>query len=149
MHEASREYDWNLNLGNISLGWRGGCIIRARFLHRIADAYENNPDLLNLLLDPYFRGVIESTQENWRDVVSTATQLGIPIPAFSSALAYFDSYRSALLPANLIQAMRDYFGAHTYHKIDPNGDPIVGDDGTPTVFHTEWMVDGRPEIAVE
>ena len=149
MHQASREYEWNLNLGNVSLGWRGGCIIRARFLHRIADAYENNPNLPNLLLDPYFRGVIESTQENWRDVVSTATQLGIPIPAFSSALAYFDSYRSARLPANLIQAMRDYFGAHTYHKIDPNGDPIVGDDGSPTVFHTEWMVDGRPEIVVE
>jgi 6-phosphogluconate dehydrogenase len=149
MHEASREYEWNLNLGKISLGWRGGCIIRARFLHRIADAYENNPSLPNLMLDPYFREVIESTQENWRNVVSTATRLGIPIPAFSSAIAYFDSYRSDRLPANLIQAMRDYFGAHTYHKIGANGNPIVGDDGAPTVFHTEWMVDGRPEVVVE
>ncbi len=149
MHEASREYDWNLDLGKIGLGWRGGCIIRARFLHRIADAYENNPTLPNLLLDPYFRQVIETTQENWRRVVSTATQLGIPIPAFSSALAYFDSYRSARLPANLLQAMRDYFGAHTYHKIDPNGNTIVGNGGAPTVFHTEWMVDGRPEVMVE
>ena len=149
MHEASREYEWNLDFGNISLGWRGGCIIRARFLHRIADAYVNNPSLPNLLLDPYFREVIESTQENWRHVVSTATRLGIPIPAFSSALAHFDSYRSARLPANLIQAMRDYFGAHTYHKIGANGNPIVGDDGAPTVFHTEWMVDGRPEVVVE
>ena len=149
MHEASREYEWNLDFGKISLGWRGGCIIRARFLHRIADAYVNNPSLPNLLLDPYFREVIESTQENWRHVVSTATRLGIPIPAFSSALAHFDSYRSARLPANLIQAMRDYFGAHTYHKIGANGNPIVGDDGAPTVFHTEWMVDGRPEVVVE
>ena len=149
MHEASREYDWNLDLGKIGLGWRGGCIIRARFLHRIADAYENNSNLPNLLLDPYFRQVIETTQENWRHVVSTATQLGIPIPAFSSALAYFDSYRSARLPANLLQAMRDYFGAHTYHKIDPNGNTIVGNSGAPTVFHTEWMVDGRPEVVVE
>ena len=149
MHQASREYEWNLNLGKIGLGWRGGCIIRARFLHRIADAYENNPNLPNLLLDPYFRQALESMQENWRHVVSTATQLGIPIPAFGSALAYFDGYRSARLPANLIQAMRDYFGAHTYHKIGENGDPIVGDDGEPTVFHTEWMVDGRPEVVVE
>ena len=149
MREASREYEWNLNLGKISLGWRGGCIIRARFLHRIAEAYENNPNLPNLLLDPYFRQALESMQENWRHVVSTATQLGIPIPAFGSALAYFDSYRSERLPANLIQAMRDYFGAHTYHKIGENGDPIVGDDGAPTVFHTEWMVEGRPEVVVE
>ena len=138
-----------LNPGRISLAWRGGCIIRARFLHRIADAYERDPNLPNLLLDPYFREVIESTQENWRHIVSTATQLGMPIPAFSSALAYFDSCRSAQLPANLIQAMRDYFGAHTYHKIDSNGNTLVGADGAPTVFHTEWMLEGRPEIVIE
>ena len=149
MHEASQEYNWNLNLGRIALGWRGGCIIRARFLYRIAEAYERDPNLPNLLLDPYFQEVIESAQRNWRHVVATATQLGIPIPAFSSALAYFDSYRSSRLPANLIQAMRDYFGAHTYHKIDPDGNTIAGTDGGPTVFHTEWMLEGRPEITIE
>jgi len=149
MREASREYKWNLDPGTISLGWRGGCIIRARFLHRIAEAYQRDPNLPNLLLDAYFRGVIESTQKQWRHVVSTATQLGIPIPAFSSALSYFDSYRSSQLPANLIQAMRDYFGAHTYHKINANGHTIVGADGKPTVFHTEWMLEGRPEVVIE
>ena len=149
MREASREYEWDLDLGEISLGWRGGCIIRARFLQRIAEAYERNSGLPNLLLDPYFREVIESTQENWRHVISNATQLGIPIPAFSSALAYFDSYRNPRLPADLIQAMRDYFGAHTYHKIDDGGNTVVGEDGTPTVFHTEWMVKGRPEIVIK
>ncbi len=149
MQEASTEYDWNLDLGKIALGWRGGCIIRAKFLHRIAEAYERNPDLSNLLLDSYFRGVIAAAQPQWRDVISTATQLGIPIPAFSSALAYFDSYRSSRLSANLIQAMRDYFGAHTYHKLGPDGKTIVGEDGEPTVFHTEWMLENRPEIIVE
>lgn len=149
MREASTEYDWNLDLGKIALGWRGGCIIRAKFLHRIAEAYERNPDLSNLLLDTYFRDVIDAAQSNWRNVISTATQLGVPIPAFSSALAYFDSYRSRRLSANLIQAMRDYFGAHTYNKLDTDGNTIVGDDGEPTVFHTEWMVENRPEVIVE
>lgn len=149
MREASTEYDWNLDLGKIALGWRGGCIIRAKFLHRIAEAYERNPDLSNLLLDSYFRGVIEDAQPHWRNVISTATQLGVPIPAFSSALAYFDSYRSNRLSANLIQAMRDYFGAHTYHKLDPDGNTIIGEDGEPTVFHTEWMLENRPEVIVE
>lgn len=148
MREASSEYNWDLDLGTIALGWRGGCIIRARFLHRIANAYENDPDLPNLLLDPYFLDVIERTQDNWRHVVATATQLGIPIPACSSALAYFDSYRSARVSANLIQAQRDYFGAHTYNRIDADGKTVVGADGQPTVFHTEWMVEGRPEIVV-
>ena len=149
MREASTEYEWNLDLGKIALGWRGGCIIRAKFLHRIAEAYERNPELSNLLLDSYFRGVIETAQPHWRNVVSTATQLGVPIPAFSSALAYFDSYRSSRLSANLIQAMRDYFGAHTYHKLDAEGNTIVGEDGEPTVFHTEWMLENRPEVIVE
>jgi 6-phosphogluconate dehydrogenase len=149
MREASVENEWDLDLGEIALGWRGGCIIRAKFLHRIAEAFERNPDLPNLLLDSYFRGVIEAAQPHWRNVISTATQLGIPIPAFSSALAYFDSYRSSKLSANLIQAMRDYFGAHTYHKLDADGNIIVGEDGEPTVFHTEWMLENRPEIIVE
>ena len=149
MREANSEYNWDLDLGTIALGWRGGCIIRARFLHRIADAYEKDPDLPNLLLDPYFLEVIERTQDNWRRVVATAMQLGIPIPACSSALAYFDSYRSARVSANLIQAQRDYFGAHTYNRIDADGKTIVGTDGQPTVFHTEWMVEGRPEVVVD
>ena len=149
MREASTENDWDLDLGKIALGWRGGCIIRAKFLHRIAEAFERNPELPNLLLDSYFRGTIEAAQPNWRNVVSTATQLGVPIPAFSSALAYFDSYRNSRLSANLIQAMRDYFGAHTYNKLDADGNTIVGDDGEPTVYHTEWMLENRPEVIVE
>ena len=149
MREASKEFDWNLDMGNISLGWRGGCIIRAKFLHRIAEAFERNRALPNLLLDDYFREVIEKAQPQWRHVVATATQLGVPIPAFSSALAYFDSYRSGRLSANLIQAMRDYFGAHTYHKLDAEGNTILGENGEPTVFHTEWMLDGRPEVVVD
>lgn len=149
MREASVENKWNLDLGKIALGWRGGCIIRAKFLHRIAEAFERNPDLPNLLLDSYFRGVIEAAQPHWRNVISTATQLGVPIPAFSSALAYFDSYRSSRLSANLIQAMRDYFGAHTYHKLDADGNTVVGENGEPTVFHTEWMLKNRPEVIVD
>ncbi len=149
MREASSEHNWNLDPGTIALGWRGGCIIRARLLHRIADAYERDPSLPNLLVDPYFREVIERTQNNWRHVVATAAQLGIPVPAFSSALAYFDSYRSERLSANLIQAQRDYFGAHTYNRIEADGKTVVGADGKPTVFHTEWMVEGRPEVVVE
>ena len=149
MQEASEEFGWQLDLGRISLGWRGGCIIRAKFLHRIAEAFERNPALPNLMLDSYFRGVLETAQPNWRRVIGTATALGVPIPAFSSALAYFDSYRSSKLSANLIQAMRDYFGAHTYHKLDAHGNTILGTDGEPTVFHTEWMLEGRPEVIVE
>ena len=127
MKAASGEHKWNLNLGEISMIWRGGCIIRARFLQRIKDAFDRNPGLANLLLDPYFKDAVERSQENWRHVVSTATTLGIPVPAFGSALAYFDSYRRERLPANLIQAQRDYFGAHTYERVDREG-----------AFHTEW-----------
>ena len=143
MREASAENEWELNLGQIALGWRGGCIIRAKFLHRIAEAYKRKPDLPNLLLDSYFKDVIEKSQSHWRNVVSTATQVGVPIPAFSSALAYFDSYRSNRLSVNLIQAMRDYFGAHTYHKINPDGNVIANENGEPTIFHTEWMLENR------
>ena len=130
MREAAKERGWKLNFGEISMIWRGGCIIRARFLHKIKDAFDRDPALPNLLLDPYFQKIVEGSQKSWRLVVSTASQLGIPIPAFSSALCYFDSYRRARLSANLIQAQRDYFGAHTYLRTDKPG-----------VFHTEWLKD--------
>jgi 6-phosphogluconate dehydrogenase len=128
MRAASEAYGWNLKYGDIAMIFRGGCIIRARFLQNIKDAYDRNPELKNLLLDPYFRDIVENYQEAWRKVVTTAIQHGIPVPAFSSALAYFDSYRTERLPANLLQAQRDYFGAHTYQRVDKDG-----------VFHTDWM----------
>jgi len=130
MRAAGKEYNWTLNFGELSMIWRGGCIIRAQFLHRIKEAFDRDADLANLLLDPYFRKVVEKSQDNWRKVVVTATKLGIPVQAFSSALAYFDSYRREKLCANLIQAQRDYFGAHTYERLDQPG-----------VFHTEWLAD--------
>ena len=126
---AAAEYDWNLNYGGIALMWRGGCIIRAQFLGRIKEAFDSDPSLANLLLAPYFRKAIETSQESWRRVVATAVTHGIPVPAFSSGLAYFDGYRSERLPANLLQAQRDYFGAHTYERTDkPRGQ----------FFHTNW-----------
>ncbi|RLC57261.1 MAG: phosphogluconate dehydrogenase (NADP(+)-dependent, decarboxylating) [Chloroflexota bacterium] len=125
---ASREYDYNLPLGDIARIWRGGCIIRARFLDKIRAAFERNPSLLNLLLDPDFAEAVQSRQDEWRFVVQTAVGLGIPCLAFSASLAYYDAYRSARLPANLTQAQRDYFGAHTYRRIDKEGS-----------FHTEWQ----------
>ena len=128
MTEAGKEYGWKLNFGEIAKIWRGGCIIRAQFLHRITEAYERDPNLANLMLDPFFKDVIESAQERWRHVVASAAHLGYPIPACSSALAYFDSYRRESLPANLIQAQRDYFGAHTYERVDKKG-----------TFHTDWL----------
>lgn len=128
---ASSENGWNLDLGGIALLWRGGCIIRAQFLNRIWEAFKNNPSLNNLLLDPYFKDVATMSQESWRRIVSAAAIEGVPIPAFSSALAYYDSYRCALLPANLIQAQRDYFGAHTYERTDKSG-----------IFHTDWSSGG-------
>jgi 6-phosphogluconate dehydrogenase len=131
MRAASRERYWNLKMGEIAMIWRGGCIIRAHFLNRIKEAFDRNPDLANLLLDPYFQEIIDRSQVNWRTVVSASAELGIPIPAFSSALAYYDSYRRERLPANLIQAQRDYFGAHTYERIDKPG-----------VFHSEWAPHG-------
>jgi 6-phosphogluconate dehydrogenase len=128
LQAAAAEHHWPLNFGNIALLWRGGCIIRAQFLDRIKEAFDTNAQLENLLLAPYFREAIETAQPAWRHVVTTAVQLGIPIPAFAAALTYFDGYRQARLPANLLQAQRDYFGAHTYRRIDKPG-----------VFHTEWI----------
>ena len=127
MRVASEEFDWNLNYGEIAKIFRAGCIIRAQFLQKITDAFERDPELKNLLLDKYFLYVTESYQTAVREVVVTAVQAGIPVPTFSSALAYYDSYRSEVLPANLIQAQRDYFGAHTYNRVDKPG-----------VFHFEW-----------
>ncbi len=130
LNTASREYDWGLDLGQIALLWRGGCIIRARFLDKIKAAYDMQPELSNLLLDPYFKKSIQDNLEAWRQVVVQAISAGIPIPAFTSALAYYDSYRSARLPANLLQAQRDFFGAHTYERVDrPRGQ----------FFHTDWI----------
>ncbi|GIO32238.1 MULTISPECIES: NADP-dependent phosphogluconate dehydrogenase [Paenibacillus] len=128
LRSASEEYNWNLNFGSIAMIFRGGCIIRARFLQNIKEAYDKNPDLKNLLLDDYFGWVVNNYQEAWRTVVSIAMQRGIPVPAFASALAYFDSYRTERLPANLLQAQRDYFGAHTFERVDKEG-----------TFHFQWM----------
>ncbi len=132
MRVAAREYGWNLNYGGIALMWRGGCIIRSVFLGEIKDAYTRDPDLRNLLLDPYFRGEMESAQAAWRRVVARAVEIGIPVPAMSSALAYYDGYRQENLPANLIQAQRDYFGAHTYERVDRDRGEF---------FHTRWVSD--------
>jgi 6-phosphogluconate dehydrogenase len=129
MRAAAKEYGWNLNYGGIALMWRGGCIIRSRFLGKIKAAYDTNPKLMNLLLDDYFRGEIKRCQKGWRNIVATAAKKGIPVPAFGTALAFYDQYRSAVLPANLLQAQRDYFGAHTYERVDkPRGE----------FFHTNW-----------
>jgi 6-phosphogluconate dehydrogenase len=129
MREAAKEYKWNLNNGGIAMMWRGGCIIRSVFLGEIKKAFDNNPDLANLLLDPFFKEKVMSAQDSWRRVITTATNNGIPIPCFSSALSYFDAYRTERLPANLLQAQRDYFGAHSYERIDrPRGE----------FFHTNW-----------
>jgi 6-phosphogluconate dehydrogenase len=120
---------WNLDLGKIAAIWRGGCIIRARFLNRITDAYRGNPALTNLMLDPFFKDLLNKFQQSWRETVALAVTNGIPVPAFSASLGYYDSYRAARLPANLLQAQRDFFGAHTYERLDkPEGKP----------FHTEW-----------
>jgi 6-phosphogluconate dehydrogenase len=125
---ASKQYNWNLNFGDIATIWRGGCIIRAKFLNCIVDAYNRDPALHNLLLDSYFTDIIKNTQDDWRVAVSAAVEYGVAVPAFSASLAYFDSYRSARLPSNLLQAQRDFFGAHTYERVDKPG-----------VFHTEWI----------
>jgi 6-phosphogluconate dehydrogenase len=125
---ASEEYKWNLKPGEIAMIFRGGCIIRAAFLQNIKDAYNRNPNLDNLLLDSYFQSIVDDYQESARDVVATAIKSGIPVPGLASALAYYDSYRSETLPANLLQAQRDYFGAHTYQRIDREG-----------TFHTDWL----------
>ena len=128
LQAAAKEHAWPLNYGNIAMLWRGGCIIRARFLDRIKQAFDADRNLENLLLSPYFREAVTAAQPSWRHVVSTAVQLGIWAPAFTTALSYYDGYREERLPANLLQAQRDYFGAHTYHRVDKPG-----------VFHSEWL----------
>ncbi len=129
MKAAAEEYNWKLNYGGIALMWRGGCIIRSAFLGKIKEAFDNNPSVTNLLLDPFFMDKVDKAQKGWRNVVATAVSNGIPVPAISSALGYFDGYRCEKLPANLLQAQRDYFGAHTYERTDrPRGE----------FFHTNW-----------
>ena len=136
MAAASKEYNWNLKFGEIAMIWRGGCIIRAAFLQKIKEAYDKNPGLANLLLDPYFAGTVEKANDAWRKVVATAALAGVPVPTLGSALCYFDSYRSERLPANLLQAQRDFFGAHTYERVDqPRG----------KFFHLDWPHPQRPQ----
>jgi 6-phosphogluconate dehydrogenase len=137
MRAAEAEYGWKLDFASIASIWRGGCIIRARFLQKITEAYTREPRLVNLLLDPYFKEQIQKNQARWRSVAALAAQAGVAAPAFMSALAYYDGYRSAQLPANLLQAQRDYFGAHTYERIDqPRG----------VHFHLDWSKPDRPQI---
>jgi 6-phosphogluconate dehydrogenase len=138
MRAAAETYGWNLNYGGIALMWRGGCIIRSVFLGKIKDAFDSNPELENLLLDPFFQDAVTSAQASWRRVVKAAVEMGIPMPATSSALAYYDGYRTERLPANLLQAQRDYFGAHTYERVDkPRGE----------FFHTNWTGRGGDTAA--
>lgn len=130
MREAAKEYGWKLNYGGIALMWRGGCIIRSRFLAKIKEAFEANPNLQNLLFDQFFQKALTQSQKGWRKVISTAVEIGVPLPCFSTALAFYDGYRTARLPTNLLQAQRDFFGAHTYERIDkPRGE----------FFHTQWI----------
>jgi 6-phosphogluconate dehydrogenase len=139
MRAAQTEYNWQLNFGEIAQIWRGGCIIRASFLQKITEAYARDPGLANLLLDPYFAKTVKKAQKNWRKAVMLGIEHGISLPTFSSALAYYDGYRSESLPANLLQAQRDYFGAHTYERVDePRG----------KFFHLDWPEKGRPQLAI-
>jgi len=128
--QASEDHGWNLDLGGIAMLWRGGCIIRARFLSRIKEAYDRDPELACLLLDPYFADQLKRAEKGWRTVVAEAVKAGVPVPCFASALTYYDGIRAARLPANLLQAQRDYFGAHTYRRLDKDG-----------VYHTQWLED--------
>ncbi|MBQ1552173.1 MAG: NADP-dependent phosphogluconate dehydrogenase, partial [Clostridia bacterium] len=140
MRSAAKTYGWNLNYGGIALMWRGGCIIRSAFLGKIKEAYDADPELTNLLLDPFFKDRIEKAQAGWRRVCAAAVANGIPAPAMTSALSYFDGYRCARLPQNLLQAQRDYFGAHTYERVDfPRG----------KFFHTDWTGEGGDTSASE
>ncbi len=137
MREAQNEYGWSLNFGEIAQIWRGGCIIRAGFLQKITEAFERDAALANLLLDPHFLETVEKAQARWRTVVAAAVEAGIAVPTFSSALSYYDGYRSARLPQNLLQAQRDYFGAHTYERVDqPRG----------KFYHIDWLEPGRPQL---
>jgi 6-phosphogluconate dehydrogenase len=137
LRAGSKEFNWNLDLGALATIWRGGCIIRAQFLDRIKDAYAESPDLPNLMLAPFFQQALASAQQSWRSVVIQAIDQGVPIPAFASSLAYYDGYRRARGPANLIQGLRDYFGSHGYHRTDREG-----------AFHTRWAQDGT-EVSVD
>jgi len=133
LREAAKEYKWNLNFGGIALMWRGGCIIRSVFLGEIKKAFEKDPNLVNLMLYPFFQKALKRSQAGWRRTITRAVKMGIPAPAFTTALAYYDGYRSERLPANLLQAQRDYFGAHTYERVDkPRGQ----------FFHTNWTGTG-------
>ena len=133
MRSAAAEYNWDLNYGGIALMWRGGCIIRSAFLGKIKEAFDKDGELNNLLLDDYFKSEVDTAQSGWRRVIATAVEAGIPVPAMSSALAFYDGYRRERLPANLLQAQRDYFGAHTYERTDkPRGE----------FFHTNWTGTG-------
>jgi 6-phosphogluconate dehydrogenase len=138
MREAAQEHGWNLNYGGIALMWRGGCIIRSRFLGKIRDAFAKDPELSNLLVDDFFKQAVARCQGSWRRVVARAARLGIPLPAMSSALAFYDGYRHGRLPANMLQAQRDYFGAHTYERVDkPRGE----------FFHTNWTGRGGETVS--
>lgn len=138
MRAASKEYSWNLNYGGIALLWRGGCIIRSVFLGKIKEAFDNDPDIANILLDPFFKEKLAAAQRGWRNVISTAIANGIPAPTLTAALEYYDGYRSERLPANLLQAQRDYFGAHTYERVDrPRGE----------FFHTNWTGEGGDTVS--
>jgi 6-phosphogluconate dehydrogenase len=138
MRSAAKDYGWNLNYGGIALMWRGGCIIRSAFLGKIKEAFDRNPALVNLLLDPFFADAVNKAQPAWRRVITAAVNMGLPAPAMGTALAYFDGYRSPWLPANLLQAQRDYFGAHTYERVDkPRGE----------FFHTNWTGRGGSTAA--
>jgi len=139
MRAAQEEYKWQFDFGEIAQIWRGGCIIRAAFLQKITEAYARDPKLANLLLDPFFSKTVRKAQKNWRKAVTLGIEHGISLPTFSSALAYYDGYRTAKLPANLLQAQRDYFGAHTYERVDqPRGQ----------FFHLDWPVQNRPQLSL-
>jgi 6-phosphogluconate dehydrogenase len=139
MRAGAKEFNWKLNFGEIAQIWRGGCIIRAAFLQKITEAYKRQPKLANLLLDPYFNKTFQKAQANWRKVIALAAECGVPTPTFSASLSYYDGYRSARLPANLLQAQRDFFGAHTYERVDqPRG----------KFFHLDWPDPKRPQLAV-
>ena len=140
MRSAAKTYGWNLNYGGIALMWRGGCIIRSKFLGKIKEAYDNNKDLPNLLLDPYFEATIKTLVDSWRKVIAEAVLAGIPVPCMASALTYFDGYTTEKLPANLLQAQRDYFGAHTYERLDSERGKF---------FHTNWTGHGGNTAATE
>ncbi len=137
MREAQKEYNWKLNFGQIAQIWRGGCIIRAAFLQKITEAFARDKKLANLLLDPYFNKTIQAAQDNWRKVVALSAEHGIPAPTFASSLAYYDGYRSARLPANLLQAQRDFFGAHTYERVDQKRGQF---------YHVDWPKADRPQL---